>query len=140
VVPRSKQTDEATGGIVLSHPVANGVKIYKGAFVTVESDGYAAPCGTSATTLPCIGVALEQKDNTSGANGDLDVKILSGAYFALVVGAETIADIGQKVWCKNDDSLIISVSSANEPFGTIVGWDKDRSVHVVKHAPEAFPS
>ncbi|MDY7001711.1 MAG: hypothetical protein SVS15_08020, partial [Thermodesulfobacteriota bacterium] len=61
-----------TQGVELAFPVAAAETIYAGALTAVNADGYALP-GDDASGLIFEGVAVEQKDNSAGSNGDLDV-------------------------------------------------------------------
>lgn len=118
-------------GLVMVYPVADAVEIFKGAWLHAEADGYAAPCGGTIVT-PCIGKALENVDNSGGANGDLKVKILTLFIAKFLVASETIADVGKQVYCV-DDEVLSFVSTTNEPFGMIIGFDEIDGVHVIQH-------
>ena len=63
--------DRATSyreGIEVEFPVAATTKIYAGSMVCVNAGGYAAPAADTSG-YRFVGVALEQVDNSSGANG-----------------------------------------------------------------------
>ena len=46
--------------------------------LTQDADGYAV--SAPAASCHCIGVSQEEKDNTSGASGDLTVRVEQGTF------------------------------------------------------------
>lgn len=60
-------------------PVYQSSLIYKGSLVCQNATGYAVK-GSTSTALRALGVAQEQKDNTSGSSGDLDITYRKGVY------------------------------------------------------------
>jgi hypothetical protein len=90
-----------------SHPVKAGVKIFVGALVCLDANGWAVP-GSTATTLTVIGRAEETIDNTSGANGDLNVKVARGRFrWANSAAGDLIArtEIGKTVYIVDDQTV-----------------------------------
>ena len=76
---------------VESHPVAAGVKIFAGALVCLNAAGFATP-GVTATTVKALGRAEATIDNTTGANGDLNIRIRRGVFrFANSAAGDLIA-------------------------------------------------
>lgn len=65
---------EYTEGVEVGFPVDDGDKIYAGALVCVNADGYAVPGGDTAGLI-FVGVAIEQVDNTLGQDGDKTVRV-----------------------------------------------------------------
>lgn len=79
-------------GAILSLPVAAGAKIFAGALVAVlVASGYATP-GATATTLKAAGRADEFVDNTSGANGDVYIRVRRGVFFLKNSAADPISE------------------------------------------------
>ncbi len=67
-------------GIELDFPVAANTKIYAGSLVCANTTGYVVPAADTAG-LKFVGVAIEQMDNTGGANGALTIRLRrSGAF------------------------------------------------------------
>lgn len=108
-------------------PVAASVLIYSGALVVVNASGYAKP-GVTGTGLRAIGIASLDPaegyvDNSSGADGDLNVVVYSGIYaFKNSAGVDeiTTAELGQTVYIV-DDQTVAKMSAANtrSPAGTV---------------------
>lgn len=108
-------------------PVAASVLIYSGALVVVNASGYAKP-GVTGTDLRAVGIASLDPaegyvDNSSGADGDLNVVVYSGIYaFKNSAGVDeiTTAELGQTVYIV-DDQTVAKMSAANtrSPAGTV---------------------
>lgn len=78
---------EQKDGELLSMPVKANVKIYAGAIVAT-SGGYAAP-GNVSTSLLYVGMAIENVDNTGGADGAKRVLVKRGKAFKWSNSAST---------------------------------------------------
>lgn len=106
--------------------VAASVEIYKGALVAVDASGYATP-GATATTIVGLGRAEETKDNTTGSNGDLNVRISRGIFrYANSADADLIAndDIGKLCYIVDDATVALTNGSdTRSPAGRIFGVD-----------------
>ncbi len=88
-------------------PVAAAVKIYAGALVALSATGFATP-GATAATLKGLGRAEDQADNTSGAAGDVLVRVARGLFrFANSAGADeiTLADVGATCYIVDDQTV-----------------------------------
>lgn len=97
-----------------SYPVAAGVRIYAGALVMINSAGYAAPAAASAGNLGGVGVASREANNTSGANGAINVETEDGEFlFAADTAAQTIVNRGVYA---DDDNTIDETQLANTPL------------------------
>ena len=92
-------------GDQFSFPVAAGKRIYTGAVVVIQPDGYAAP-GQTATGLHSVGLAQAGADNTTGSNGAISVSVRRGC-FALKQGADpvTLADVGKVCYLVDDQTV-----------------------------------
>ena len=55
-------------GEFIEYPVLASAKIYKGALVVDKGNGFAS-AGTDGSGYAFLGVAVEQADNTGGADG-----------------------------------------------------------------------
>ncbi len=94
-------------GEILSMGVAAAKKIYAGALVARDANGYATP-GAVATTLRGAGRAEAQADNSSGADGDIPVEVRKGVFkFANSAAADeiTAADIGNDCYIVDDQTV-----------------------------------
>ena len=57
-----------------SYPVEESTRIYQGTMVYVNAAGYA--CDVTATGVNAfVGIAVAEADNTSGADGDIEVEV-----------------------------------------------------------------
>ena len=123
---------KAKEGVYQHFKVQNGVKIYKGAPVTVDTDGYAQSNDGTTTTLAngdiFAGMAVELADNTDGSDADIDVRCLrKGIIEIAVLGTVTQAKVGDKVYLNNvsDDAAFTLTSDSGNPqitVGELVGY------------------
>lgn len=107
--------------------VAAAKKIYAGALVALDANGYATP-GATATTLLGLGRAEAQVDNTSGSDGDLTVEIDRGVYRFLNDGSDTVADsdIGSDCYIVDDQTVASNDGSSTRSVAGKV-FDVDAS-------------
>ncbi len=110
-------------GVELAFPVAASQKIYAGALTAVNADGYAVP-GDDATDLIFEGVAMEQKDNSAGSNGDLEVVLHRRGLFLMTLGnAITQANVGDNVFLADDQTVdLVANVTHNIYCGVIAGY------------------
>lgn len=112
----------------LAIPVKAATKIYGGSMVATDATGYAVPAAT-ATGLRVWGVAEDTVDNTSGASGDVFIRVRRGA-FNMNVGtsgdALAQADIGAMVYAIDDNTVgKTSASSTRSIAGKFLGFETD---------------
>jgi hypothetical protein len=103
-------------------PVKAGAKIYAGALVALLG-GYAKQ-GVTATGLIAVGVAEEDVDNTSGADGALSVRVRQGV-FAMnnSSGGDAIAqaNVGADCYIVDDNTVALtSGSSTRSRAGKVI--------------------
>ncbi|MGD2079959.1 MAG: hypothetical protein PVJ36_02360 [Nitrospirota bacterium] len=94
-------------GQVVSLPVAASERIFAGALVARDANGYAAP-GATATGLLGAGRAEAQADNSSGSAGDVSVEVRKGVFkFENSAGADeiTAADMGADCYIVDDQTV-----------------------------------
>ncbi|UCE60485.1 MAG: hypothetical protein JSU63_01805 [Phycisphaerales bacterium] len=84
-----------------SFQVAASAHIFKGAFVGL-SGGYARPLTAGD---PWVGIAYEEMNNSSGADGDLSVRVYTTGDFGLTLSGATVSSIGRPVFASADDTL-----------------------------------
>lgn len=90
-----------------SFPVAATTKIYGGSIVCLTSTGYATK-GATSTTLRAVGIADTAADNSSGANGDVRVKVKRGTFkFGNSAAGDqiTLADVGASAYIVDDQTV-----------------------------------
>lgn len=105
-----------------SFPIAASTRIYAGSLVALNATGYLTR-GAVATTLRAVGVAREQVDNSSGADGALNVPVLRGVFqFANSSAGDLIAraNIGSVCYIVDDQTVALTNGGATRSVaGTI---------------------
>jgi hypothetical protein len=91
-------------GIEIEFPVAANSKIYSGSLVCANSTGYAAPAADTAG-MKFLGVALEQTDNTGGANGAKKIRLRRTGVFEFDATSITQAMVGTPVYVMDDHTV-----------------------------------
>ena len=93
-------------GSIIQIGVAGGKKIYAGALVALDTNGYATP-GATATTLKGLGRAEEQVDNSGGADGAVTVNVRKGIFRFENEATDqvTSADIGGNCYIVDDQTV-----------------------------------
>jgi len=105
----------------IGYPVKATTTIYQGALVALNA-GYAVP-GSAASSLTCVGVAMETK--TGGASdGLVRIKVQPGAFTFDVKGgdAPTQANAGAVVYFEDDHTVRLTATSSSVA-GVLVGID-----------------
>lgn len=101
-------------GIVTAHPIKASTHIYKGSIVCSDATGYAVP-GDDASGQTVLGVALEEADNSSGANGALSVRVqTSGVFSFAATGTITQASIGAGLFVVDDQTVALAATTTND--------------------------
>ena len=109
---------EQTGELI-SFPMA-AQKIFQGALVVISAAGYASNAVVEAGSN-FAGIAYEQKDNSAGAAGDLELRVETEGVFELPIAAATIADVGSKVYASANDVVTLTEGADKKPIvGKIV--------------------
>lgn len=73
---------------ILTHGVSGGVTIVAGNNITFDANGFIELADATSTRLDGFGVALEDGDNSGGADGDVEIQIAVGnTYVYAVAGA-----------------------------------------------------
>lgn len=111
-------------GMVVSYKLST-VKIYKGANIAVNSQGFAVPMSHTGSSYKSIGVANETVDNTAGANGDKSVNVTKSGTFVFKAASGYTpgqADIGKEVYAVTDWEVQVSTAGLTNLYkiGTIV--------------------
>ncbi len=92
--------------------------VYKGGFVGLAIDGYARAFAAGDLFL---GLAYEEGDNTSGADGDVAVRVFTQGDFELVIASLGIQDIGVSVYASDDATATLSPDNASF-IGSVVDY------------------
>jgi hypothetical protein len=91
-------------GIELEYPVKASTRIYAGAMVAVDGTGYAVPAG-NATGHKFVGVALEQVDNTAGANGAVLIRVRTTGVYDFGAISISQANVGADMYVVDDQTF-----------------------------------
>lgn len=112
-------------GIEIEFPVAANSKIYSGSLVCANTSGYAVPAADTAG-LKFLGVALEQVDNTGGANGAKLVRLRRTGVFEFDATSVTQAMVGTAMYVKDDHTVDDAAGATNDiKVGELVKYVAD---------------
>lgn len=107
-------------GEEMDYPVIAADVIYQGAAVGENGSGYARPLEAGD---PFLGFATSQVDNSSGAAGDLNVRVETrGKYRLTVDGATAITANDHPIVYASDDATFTLTEGSNTPIGRVVKW------------------
>jgi len=102
-------------------PVIASDIIYEGAFVGENASGYSRPLVAGD---PFQGVCMRQADNSSGAAGDINVRVRSNGILSniAVAGATAItANDFPPVYASDDNTLTLTAGT-NTKIGNVLRW------------------
>lgn len=112
-------------GIELEFPVAANGRIYAGSLVCANSSGYAVPAADTAG-YRFLGVALEQVDNTNGANGAKMVRVRRTGVFEFDALSITQAMVGTSMYVVDDHTIDDASGPVNDiRVGLLVKYVSD---------------
>lgn len=108
--------DRATSyreGIEVEFPVAAATKIYAGSMVCVNASGFAVPAADTSG-YRFVGVAMEQADNSSGANGAEMVRLRRCGVFEFDAASISQAEVGNPMYVANDQTFANAAGATND--------------------------
>lgn len=106
------------------------VEIVKGSNVAFNTAGYATKAADTASFV-FAGVAMEGKDNSSGAVGDDYVRVWKEGVFDMNCASATQAWVGQDVFAVDDNLVALAATTTNDVrVGTVVKFNSATSVRV----------
>lgn len=128
-----RNTGHQAGEMVPPMGMAASAKVFAGTMVARNATGYATPAADAAN-LVVVGMAEEQVDNSSGADGAVNInKIRRGRAFWFTnsgTNAVTAAHIGTDVYVE-DDQTVASAGGVNSIVaGKCLGVDASKGVLV----------
>jgi hypothetical protein len=112
-------------GIEIDFPVAANTKIFAGSLVCANTSGYAVPAADTSG-LKFLGMALEQMDNTGGANGAKTVRLRRSGNFLFDAASITQAMVGTSMYVVDDHTIDDSTGPTNDiRVGILVKYVSD---------------
>jgi len=108
--------DRATSyreGVELEYPVAAGAKVFAGSLVCVNADGFAVPAADTSGYV-FVGVALEQVDNSAGANGAKILRVRREGVFEFDAASITQAMVGDPMYAVDDHTFDDAAGPTND--------------------------
>jgi len=107
---------ERKDGEIVSYPILATEVIYKGALVVDLGTGYAS-AGTDASGNVFLGVAVEKKDNSTGSDADLAVRINKKGTYVFSKTSAVQTDVGLPMYITDDQTVATSSS-----YSILVGY------------------
>lgn len=108
-------------GCKASCPVEESTHIYQGTMVFLNAAGYAVG-DTNTGVNGFVGIAIGEADNSSGADGAINVEVWTEGDFELVGSGFAQADVGSLVYAEDNYVIGVSIGSASVPIGRVVGY------------------
>ena len=100
-------------GVEVEYPVAASVKIYAGSLVCADANGFATPAADTSG-LRFAGVALEQVDNSAGADGAKNVRVRRHGVFEFDAASITQAMVGDPMYAVDDHTFDDAAGPTND--------------------------
>ena len=123
-------------GKVETFQVAAAVRIFDGAIVAIvnpDTDGFLTPA-SNVLNHQVVGIAIEEANNLSGANGDEEVRVRIDGAIGLFAGTAFDAnDVGVQVYALDDQTVTKAVGNAVF-VGKIAKFVSSTQVWVKLHA------
>lgn len=89
---------------ITKYPVIASDIIYAGALVNLTSAGYARPAEDDQVNDIFVGVAAKKADNSSGANGAIDVEVLVEGKILVAMASAVQGDVGTRATVLDDQT------------------------------------
>ncbi|MFI3241212.1 MAG: hypothetical protein R3Y43_01435 [Alphaproteobacteria bacterium] len=103
-----------------SVPLAGEVKIYQGALIGLNEDGYGQSLEAGDVAM---GFAKDNLDNTDGADGERIADVKAQGKVSLFISGLAIDDVGSKVYASDDNTFTLTATD-NSLVGKIVRFEK----------------
>ncbi|MEE8170367.1 MAG: hypothetical protein V3T70_07455, partial [Phycisphaerae bacterium] len=102
--------------------------IYKGGFVGIDrATGYIRPLAGADLFA---GVAYEECDNSSGADGDVSCRLYTQGDFQTTLSGAALTDVGRPAFATDDNTLTLSPGTNGSQVGRCVDVPKAGEVIV----------
>lgn len=108
----------------MNYAMAN-VRIYKGAMVGLNTDGFAQPMSPDDEDLLFVGVANESFDNRDGEPGDASINLTKSGSFVFAAVEDFVpvqADLGKVAFAASDYEVTVDDDELDNAYavGTII--------------------
>jgi hypothetical protein len=115
----ANQLVKVQGGDRRSYPVEESTRIYQGTLVYVNAAGYA--CDVTATGVNAfVGIAAGEANNTSGADGDIEVEVYTEGDFELTGTFNSITDVGMPAFGDDNYAVVLALGATSVRIGRVV--------------------
>ena len=115
----ANQLMERQDGCKRSYPVEESIRIYQGILVYVNVAGYA--CDVTATGVNAfVGIAVAEADNTSGADGAIEVEVYTEGDFELTGTFNSITDVGMPAYGDDNYAVVLALGAISVWIGRVV--------------------
>lgn len=121
-------------GCKRSYPVEESTHIYQGTLVYVNAAGYA--CDVTATGVNAfVGVAVAEADNSSGADGAIEIEVYTEGDFELTGTSLGQTDVGMPCYADDNYATVVALGATSVRIGKVV-----RNISSTKHIVAIQPS
>ena len=111
---------ERKEGVEIPQPVVANDCIYGGTLVANNAAGYLNP-GSDTAGLIFAGVSMERADNTGGAAGAIKCRVRRKGMYLFALGtAITIANVGDKVFLVDDQTVDLAANTTNDIYCGVI--------------------
>lgn len=118
----ANQLIKKQAGCKRSYPVEESTHIYQGTLVFINAAGYAVDA-TATGVNGFAGIAVAEADNSSGADGAINVEVWAEGDFSLVgAGTFSQADVGSIAYAEDNYTIGVAIDTASVPIGRVAGF------------------
>jgi hypothetical protein len=124
-------------GSINSLPVLTAVRIFEGSAVGIDAaTGYARPLVAGDAF---VGFAESEANNTSGASGDIRVRVRTAGEVVLAIAALAITNVEAPVYASDDGTFTLT-ATGNSYVGKVLRWLATGSGVISFNVPSASGS
>jgi len=117
----ANQLTKRQDGTKRSYPVEESTRIYQGTLVYINAAGYA--CDVTATGVNAFaGIAVAEADNTSGADGAIEVEVYTDGDFELTGTFNSITDVGMPAYGDDNYAVVVALGATSVRIGRVVRY------------------
>lgn len=125
-------------GLRMIYALKDDTRIYGGSLVGIDTDtpeGYARPYQNNGASAAdeFVGIALEEQDNTGGADADLHIEVVTEGILEdidVTGAADGVQELGNLVYA-TDSGVPTLTSTNNSKIGQVIGYNADTDKYSV---------